>query len=181
MLTRISQFSDRWASGRLVVALVAALMAFEAITLPFLQRSPGGNIVSLDARFFYTPREAFSTIGSYAGAKPFWIGVYLSWDIVNPILYTLIFSLLISWLFRRGLDPDNGLQRLNILPIGAGAFDLFENACIVTLMVRYPSQLTFVAWLSTVSTMSKVVILGVCMLLVLYGAIKAAANSFRMR
>lgn len=181
MLTRISNRLDRWANGWVVVALVAVFVAFEAITLPLLQRSPGGDIVSLDARFFYTPQEAFSTIGAYADARSFWIGVYLTWDVVNPILYTLMFGLLMSWLFQRGFDPDSKLRKWNVLPIGAGLFDLLENASIVALLGTYPSRLTFVAWLGSLCTMSKVVILGVCTLLILFGTIMAATNKFRKR
>jgi hypothetical protein len=44
-------------------------VVFIAITLPVLQASPGGTIESLDARFFYTPKEAFSTVGSYGEAS----------------------------------------------------------------------------------------------------------------
>jgi hypothetical protein len=179
MLAKISRQMDRWASGRLILALVVVLVAFEVVTLPILQRSPGGEIVSLDARFFYTPQEAFSTIGLYADARSFWSGVYLTWDIVNPILYALIFSLTMSWLFRRGFGPESRIRTLNVLPMAAGLFDLLENACIVTLLVTYPARHDTVAWVATISTMSKVSLLGVSTLLVLVGLIKAAASMLK--
>ncbi len=179
MLDRVSRRMDRWTSGRLVLALIVVFVAFEVITLPILQCSPGGEIVSLDARFFYTPQEAFSTIGAYADARSFWIGVYLTWDIVNPILYTLIFSLAISWLFQRGLGSESWIRRLNVLPIGSGLFDLLENACIVTLLATFPAQHAFVAWVASLCTMGKVSILGLSTLLILFGIIMAAKNRFR--
>jgi hypothetical protein len=179
MLAKTSERLDRWASGWLILGLIAVLVAFEAITLPILQRSPGGNIEPLDGRFFYTPQEAFSTIGSYADAAPFWIRVYLTWDIVNPFLYTLIIALLMSWLFQRGFAPESRIQLLNVLPIGAGIFDLLENALIVTMLATYPARPAPVAWLSTVCTMSKVSILAVCILLVLFGTVKAVTHRLR--
>jgi hypothetical protein len=181
MLVRISHRLDRWARGWLVLALIVAFVAFEAVTLPMLRRAPGGDIVSLDARFFYTPQEAFSTIGSYAAARPFWIRVYLTWDIVNPVLYTLIFALALSWIFQRAFDAGSQIQRMNLLPLGAGLLDLLENACIVALFAIYPAHADIVAWLATVSTMGKVSLLCLSTLLILLGMIKLAADAIAKR
>jgi len=179
MLAKISRLFHSWARGWLILALFAAFVVFVAVTLPVLQAAPGGSIVSLDTQFFYTPEEAFSTVGSYGDASRFWIRIYLTWDIVNPILYTLAFSLLISWLFQRSFKPGSKLQKLNVLPVGAGLFDLLENISIVTLLTAYPAQLTVVAWLSTVCTMSKISFLGVSTLLILFGVVRAAMNRFK--
>ena len=178
MLSELSRRFHSWARGWLILALFAALVGFVAVTLPLLQAAPGGTIVSLDAQFFYTPEEAFSTVGSYGDASGFWIRIYLTWDIVNPILYTLAFSLLISGLFQRSFKPGSKLQKWNVLPVGAGLFDLLENICIVTLLTVYPAQPAVVAWLSTVSTMSKMSFLGMSTLLILVGLVKAAMNRF---
>ena len=179
MLSKLSRLFHSWARGWLILALFAAFVISVAVTLPVLQAAPGGSIVSLDAQFFYTPEEAFSTVASYGDAGRFWIRIYLTWDIVNPILYTLALSLLISWLFQRSFNPGRKLQKLNVLPVGAGLFDLFENICIVTLLTVYPAQPAVVAWLSTVCTMSKMSFLGVSSLLILVGLVKAAMNKFK--
>jgi hypothetical protein len=179
MLSKLSRLFHSWARGWLILVLFAAFVVFVAITLPVLQAVPGGNIVVLDAQFFYTPEQAFSTVASYGDAGPFWICIYLTWDIVNPILYTLIFSLFISWLFQRSFKPRSKLQKLNVLPVGAGIFDLLENICIVILLTVYPAQPAVVAWLSTVCTMAKMIFLGVSTLLILVGLVKAAMNRFK--
>jgi len=118
-------------------------------------------------------------VASYGDAGRFWIRIYLTWDIVNPIMYTLAFSLLISWLFQRSFKPGSKLQKLNVLPFGAGFFDLIENICIVTLLAVYPAQPSVVAWLSTVCTMSKMSFWGMSILLILVGLVKAAMNRFK--
>jgi hypothetical protein len=179
MLTRISRLFHSWARGWLILALFATLLFYVAITLPILQAAPGGSIVSLDARLFYTPEEAFSTVGSYGDATSFWIRIYLTWDVVNPILYTLAFSLLISWILQRSFKPGSRVQQLNVLPVGAGLFDLLENISIVTLLATYPAQLTVVAWLGTLFTMTKVGFLGVSTLLILFGVVRAATNKIK--
>ena len=97
MLSGLSRRLHSWAKGWRILALVAGFVAFEIVTLPRLQAAPGGNVVSLDAQLFYRPEQAFTTVAAYGDARGFWIPVYLTWDIAHPILYTLIFSLLISW------------------------------------------------------------------------------------
>ena len=179
MLNKISKMFHLWARGWLILALFVAFFVYVAITLPILQAAPGGSIVSLDARLFYTPEEAFSTVGSYGDASNFWIRIYLTWDVVNPILYTLAFSLLLSWIFRRSFQLDSRMQQLNVLPLGAGLFDLLENISIVTLLATYPAQLTVVAWLGTLFTMAKIGFLGLSTLLILFGLIRAAANKLK--
>lgn len=176
MLASLSSHLSRRANGRAILTLLVGFVVFEFITLPILRRFPGGNIEPLDARFFYTPDEAFSTIASYADVRSIWIGVYLTWDIVNPILYTLLFVLLISWIFQRGFAPASKIHRWNMLPFGAGLFDLLENASMVTMLAIFPSQPSLLAWLATAFTMSKVAVLGISALLVLLGAIRAVAN-----
>ena len=179
MLLKISRLFHSWARGWLILVIFALFVAFEALTLPALQAAPGGSIEALDTQLFYMPEEAFSTIGLYGDASTFWIRTYLTWDVVNPVLYTLIFGLFISWLFQRSFKPGSNLQRLNLLPLGAGLFDLLENISIVTMLSAYPAPRTFVAWLSTLFTMSKISFLAVSALLILFGLVKAATNKFR--
>ena len=105
MLTAFSKRLHSWTKGWRILALVAGFAVFEAITLPRLQAAPGGSIVSLDTQLFYGPEQAFATVAAYGEARGFWIPVYLTWDVANPVLYTLIFSMLMSWLFRRGFRP----------------------------------------------------------------------------
>jgi hypothetical protein len=179
MLSKLSGLFHSWTRGWLILALFAAFVVFAAVTLPLLMAAPGGSVESLDAQFFYTPEKAFSTVASYGDAGRFWILMYLTWDIVNPILYTLVFSLFISWLFQRSFKPGSKWLKLNVLPVGAGLFDLLENICIVTLLAVYPAKPAVVAWIGTACTMSKISFLGMSTLLVLAGLVKAAMNRFK--
>jgi len=181
MLSKLSELLHSWARGWLILALLALFVGFVALTLPFLQSKPGANIESLDGRMFYTPDEAYSTLGSYADASRFWTRIYLTWDIANPIFYTLILGLGISWLFERGFSSDSKLQMLNITPVGAGLFDVLENILITTLLTAYPTRLTAVAWLATVSTMAKTIFLGASGMLILVGLVASTLNRFKKR
>ena len=121
MTVRLSNRFYALARGWLVLVLFALVTTYMALTLPVLQAAPGGDIVSLDAGFFYTPAEAFAKVASYGAARGFCISVYLTWDVLNSMLYSLALGLLISWLFQRALPPGSPPRMLNLLPLGGRA------------------------------------------------------------
>jgi hypothetical protein len=180
MLSKLSSRFHTWARGWLILAILVAFVIFAAVTMPGIQAA-SGDVEGLDyAKYFYTPDEAFATVASYDAAGRATLRVYyLTGEIVNPILYTSFFILLISWLFQRGFQPESNMQRLNVLPIGALIFDLLENVCIATMLSVYPARPTLVAWLSTVGTTTKYIFFYASCLLVLVGLVKAAMNGFR--
>jgi len=105
----------------------------------------------------------------------------LTGDIAYPIVYTLFFSLAITWLFQRGFPSGSVMHRYNIVPLGAWLFDLFKNLCIVGMLSVYPSRPATLAWVSTIFTMVKWLFLIPTALLLLYGYVKAWMNRFKIR
>ena len=172
MLSKLSKSILSWSKGWVILALFAVLVGHLVLTMPILQAAPGGDIVALDAQFFYRPETAFETVASYGESASLWSLLYLSWDILTPILYTLGFSTLISLVFRRAFQFTSKLVFLNLLPVGAGLFDLLENFSIVGMLSIYPTQPVILAWLSTICTMAKVSLIGGSILLVLIGLYK---------
>jgi hypothetical protein len=73
------------------------------------------------------------------------------------------------------------MQRLNLVPILGGIFDVLENIWIMVMILVYPTQPTTVAWLSTISTMGKYVLGVPILLLLLVGLVKAALNRFKVQ
>ena len=136
--------------------------------------------MGLDTHFFYTPEEAYSTIAALGDeGRTLYRNGLLTVDLAIPVLYTLLLALLMSWLFQRGFKPESKMQKMNVLPVGMGVFDLLENVCIVIMLSLYPARHAAVAWLSTVWTMAKLTLAGVIVLLVLAGLVKAATERFR--
>lgn len=179
MLSRLSRNFHNWTKGWLIIVLFTVLVVYIVITLPILQKLPGGDIVALDAQLFYPPDKAFETVASYGDSARLWTRLYLTWDVVTPILYTLAFGLSISWLFQRGFKPESKMQNLNLIPVGAGLFDLLENINIVILMSLHPKQPVGIAWLSTVCTMMKICFLAISILLIMIGLIMATIHGFK--
>jgi hypothetical protein len=71
------------------------------------------------------------------------------------------------------------MQRLNLVPIGAGICDVLENVAIVALLARYPARLDGIVWFSTALTICKLCLFGVSLILVLLGVIGAVTRRGR--
>lgn len=183
MLTRLSDTLKRYANGWLVLIFLALEVLFNAVILPATQakmQAASGGVGPIDLQFFYTPARVYSMVAAYGDAgRAAYRTFELTGDIVYPIVYTLFFGLLITWLFRRGFAPNSKMQRLNVIPVGAWLFDLLENLSIVTMLSVFPSTPAVVAWLSTIFTLIKWGFAGASLVLVLLGLAMALKNRFR--
>jgi hypothetical protein len=182
MLQTISKKFHAWARGWLVFALLLLNALFMGFIMPLISgllKDGSAARQPMDLQFFSTPEKLFRIAQSYGEfGRVFYRSVELTVDIIYPIVYTLAFGLLISWLFQRGFATKSKMQKLNIIPIGAWLFDLLENLGIVTLLSTFPARLTAVAWLTTFFTMVKWIFAGASMLLIVIGLVKAAMNGF---
>ncbi len=124
MLNTISQKFHAWTTGWRVIILfildglmmgyimplASAIMAFAA----------NNSVLPLDLMFFYTPAKAFAMIEKYADAgRAVYLKIELTADILYPIIYTLFYVLLLSWVFQRAFKPNSKMQKYNVVPVGA--------------------------------------------------------------
>jgi hypothetical protein len=103
----------------------------------------------------------------------------LTGDIIYPIVYTLFFALLITWLFQRGFARDSRMQKMNVVPLGGWLFDLFENLGIVTMLSVYPATPAVLAWITALLTLVKWLFAAATIVLILIGLVMALKNGFR--
>ena len=137
--------------------------------------------LSLDGQFAYTPEQAFSAVASFGeSGRIQMIWIHLA-DFLLIALYTSMFCLSISWLFRRGFAPGSRLQQLNLVPILGGIFDGMENIWILILILAYPARPAAVAWLATIFTTGKYLLGVPIILLLVIGLVAAALNRFKVR
>ena len=100
------------------------------------------HVIPLDLMFFYTPAKAFEMMDKYGEAgRAVYLKIELTADIIYPIIYTLFYGLLLSWLFQRSFKSGSKIQKWNVMPVGAWFFDLLENVGIVSILAMYPSKL----------------------------------------
>ena len=180
MLTRLSNTLQRWAKGWLVFILFLLDVAFVGFIMPIaaaLMKGDAGGPGPLDLQFFYTPAKAYEMIASYGEyTRAFYRNIELTLDIIYPIVYTLFFSLLITWLFKKGFPENSSMHRLNIIPFGGWSFDMLENVGIVTMLSIYPSTPAALAWITSMFTTFKWLFAGASMILVVIGIIAVIKN-----
>jgi hypothetical protein len=183
MLTGISSALRKYAKGWLILVLFLLYGLFMGVVMPGLKahmdyHAPG--VGPIDLLFFYTPEKAYQMVAVYGeqGRAVYRTGE-LTVDIIYPIVYTLFFSLLITWLFQRGFAAESGMQRLNVVPFGACLFDLLENLGIVGMLSIYPSTPALLAWVSSVFTMVKWLFAGASMILIVIGIIAAILKALK--
>ena len=184
MLNTLSQKFHQWTSGwRVIILLVAdALMMGYIMPLAagLMAFAANASVLPLDLMFFYTPEKAFAMIEKYGEAgRALYMKIELTADIIYPIIYTLFYGLLLSWLFQRAFKPESKMQRYNVMPVGAWLFDLLENGGIVSMLTMYPSQPTVLAWLTMLFGSLKWLFAFASIGLALYALARAAMNGFR--
>lgn len=184
MLNTLSQKFHAWTTGWRVLLLLVAdgLMAGYVMPLAagIMAFAANASVLPLDLMFFFTPAEAFAMIEKYGEAgRDVYMKIELTADIVYPIVYTLFFGFLLSWLFQRGFKPGSKMQKYNVTPVGAFFFDILENAGIVTMLSMYPSQPAAMAWLTMVFGSLKWLFAFASIGLILYGLVMALKNGFK--
>lgn len=184
MLNTISEKFHSWATGWRVAILFLADVLMMGYIMPvagaILALAANNSVMPLDLMFFYTPERAFEMIEKYGETgRSIYFKIELTADIIYPIIYTLFYGLLISWLFQRGFKPDSPMQKWNLMPVGAWFFDLLENTGIVSMLMMYPSKPEILAWVTMLFGSLKWACFVVTVGLVLVGLVKAAMNRFR--
>lgn len=184
MLAKLSGKLREYAKDWLVLVLLVLDMLFNALVLPGTlarMEDVSGGTGPLDLEFFgYSAEKAYRMIESYGEAgRAAYRTFELTGDIAYPIVYTLFFSLAITWLFQRGFAPDNSMQRLNVMPFGAWLFDLFENLGIVAMLSVFPATPALLAQVTSVFSVIKWLFAAVSIVLTLVGLVMALKNRFK--
>ena len=184
MLNTISHKFYAWATGWRVVILLVADVLMMGYVMPLaagiLAFAANNSVLPLDWMFFYTPAKAFEMLDKYGpSGRAVYLKIELTADIIYPVIYTLFFGLLISWLFQRAYPSDSNMRRWNVAPVGAWFFDLLENIVIVALLAVYPSKPAAVALLAMLMGAVKWGFALLSLGLILVGLVKAAMNGFR--
>jgi len=181
MLTKLSEILKRYAKGWLVLVFFALDALFNVVIMSGVQarlEAASGGVGPIDLQFFYTPEKAYSMVAAYGAAgRAMYRTFELTGDILYPIVYTLFFSLVLTWLLQRGFAANSQIQRLNVVPFGAWLFDLLENVGIVTMLSIYPATPALIAWLTAICTLIKWSFIGATIVLTLASLVMMAKNT----
>lgn len=183
MLDRLSNALRKYVNGWLVLLFFTGELFFNAVIFPAQHakiESASGGTGSIDVLFFYTPDKVYSMVASYgAEGRASYRAFELTGDIIYPIVYTLFFCLLITWLYQRGFPSGSRMQKLNVVPFGGWLFDLLENLGIVAMLSVYPSTPAALARISSIFTLMKWLFAGASIIVVVIGIVMASKNRFK--
>lgn len=150
--------------------IVTALLTVALLTgLPLIPI--GGEM--LDARFGYSYEEAMEAMGRYGEpGRLVYVRTSATLDIVLPVAYV---GLLVGLMVR--LRPRGGLAI--VLPVGAGLFDLCENAQVVAMLLKYPNVVPSQVLLASIATQLKATLFLASVATVLLFALLALLSRWR--
>jgi hypothetical protein len=183
MIAAFSNTLKRYATGRIILPFLALVLLFAVGILPMIQGklvALSGGSGRLDLLFSYTPEKAYSMIESFGDeGRSIYRLFIMTGDIIYPVVYTIFFSLLLTWLLERSFASDSKLQTLNIVPFGVLLFDWLENINIITMLTLYPTKSNMVAELASLCTSIKWSFGTVRYLIIFVVLIMALKNGFK--
>lgn len=191
-LTFLEQLAN-WKTILIVflVAMVFALVIFPSRDRELRKDSGIANPV-LDARFSYTPDDAYAVMkGLESEGRRLYVETTASEDLVFPLMYVLFLTLTMTAVFQAAFSPTfhtwsgkpgahltasglNAAARLKSiarLPFFVLACDYLENVCLILLMLIYPYRLNWLARIASLFTSLKWISGAVCVLLIIFGVL----------
>jgi hypothetical protein len=174
-MNTLSRFLNKIATGPTLIVLLLAYISFPAYWLKnaeeTINRLAGRPIGPIDLTFGFNPTQTLQMVADYGPeVRAFYTRTELTLDVIYPLVYTLLFAVVLTMLFRnRPYKPFAGVE---LLPLVTLVFDFLENATIVGLLTTYPAQSMTLAVLCEIFKLAKWISAGVVMLLVLYGLIR---------
>jgi len=178
MVKRLTEWLRRVSTGWVVLAAMLIFSLFTALVLPqqaTKAEQETGSADSPDTSFFYTPGDLYRMAESYGEqGRQAYVRARFTFDLVWPLVYTLLLVTAISWVFGRAFAPDSRWQRANLAPLLGAVFDYLENLSTSLVMLRYPAQTAGVDLLAPVFTALKWSLIGASFALLLGGIAVAA-------
>jgi hypothetical protein len=130
-----------------------------------------------DTSFGYTPSDVYAAAEAIGQVgRDEYVEARYTFDLVWPIVYTVFFVVVLSWVFRRVTQPGSRFRLVNLFPIVPLLFDYLENITASIVMTRYPDESPVVVHLLPVFSALKWTTLSACFVLIIVGAVMVAAK-----
>jgi len=170
------------ASLKNIVIALMAVIPFNALLFPLLMRqitAQSGGIGMLDITLGYLPQSAIRAVEAYGTSGRTWY-LIAQWtaDLLFPIAYTFLFSLLLASLYRRAFSPDSPFQNLRWAPIGMMGFDYLENITISLLLILFPNSPLALTVIASIASLLKWVLAATAGIALLVGLAALIRKSF---
>lgn len=152
MINRISQYFSERAKPKNIFITVSVQLIFGFILMPISTKlvDSTGNVPVLDLRFGYSLNSAYAALDSYGIiGRRYYLFTELFTDIIYAFVYSVAFTLLLSYIFRLAFSQMHYFQKFNIFPFFIGIMDVLENLGIATMLINFPQK---IAWACSFSS-----------------------------
>lgn len=184
MLHNLSAWFYRKTSLSFVLAFLALHVMMVAVILPGLEKSFAAytSLKILDLRFGFSSDEAHALLDGLgeAGRIQYRL-IEMTVDVIYPFIYTGLFVLLISLIYRNMLPPTAKLRIINLLPFTVMLFDFLENTGIILLINRFPARADALVGLTSRTNQLKWLLFAAVVVVVVFGLGMAAIANLRKR
>jgi hypothetical protein len=158
-MNRISTALHKFSTGWITLAAVVIFLVFAATVLPQqakIAAETSGGAPSPDTSLTYSVDSLYAMAQAYGpDGRQAYIHARWTFDLVFPLVYTLLLVTTISRLSRRMFPTMSRWQSANLLPLLAMIFDYLENSAASLVMARYPAKTPVVDFLAPVFTLVK--------------------------
>ncbi len=159
----------KYASGINLGVLFGLILVVNLLLFPLFMPS-GEGLKPLDLMFCYTPDDAYDMIGAYGdNTRDRYIKGLIILDFIYPVIYTLFLGFTLFLLY--------GKTAPSLIPLLILALDYIENTGIIILLYTYPDRITFTAWVASIATSFKWILV----LLVLTGIMAGLFRKFLLK
>ena len=174
MTVSIRTALERCATRRVGLASLAGIAACVAGLVWRGERLGGLDL--LDSRGWYTPQEAAALFDALdrldANARLVYAATGLTIDMAFPVVYGLLFAILLVRLFR---------TPVYLLPIALAAADVLENLIVGALALGHDGAPSPLAWPAAAVTLVKTVLIAATGAALAVGAVRWLRRRLRRR
>lgn len=163
---------------------IFGLLALTLSTVMLVIRIPDGlaglmgysgqpGMFAPDAAAFSGPDKVYSILADYGdtGRKVYTFNSLL-FDLAYPVSYALFLATAFTAVLGRLLPATSPWQKLSLIPLLGGLFDLLENISFYSLIANFPKRISWLETLASILTAAKglitygsVLVLLVCLVL----------------
>lgn len=164
MLGKISAWIRKRSTTAVTLGGFAVFVFFLVWVLPRQAQAieqERADMASPDGSFLYSAQDIYNMADNYGPeGRADYIRERFTFDLIWPAAYMVFLSTSLSWLFRRLQSDRDWLRILNLVPVLGGLLDYLENVAAAIVMWRFPMRLDAIAWLASLFTPLKWVMIG---------------------
>jgi len=156
------------------------LIHYSPIGLNRLLEITNGNTILDMSMLGYSENKAYTILNQLGeDGRHFQLKYILPLDSLFPLSYGLFLFILLGYLFNSDRIRHNQLKFVNYLGLGACLSDWIENICIYNMIINYPNRMPIIVNISSISTISKTLLVVICTGFIVYGLINLVLLKYR--